>query len=189
MKEKILKTIKKEHLVLILLTGILLLVIAIPTEEKKEESSLIDEHQEISQKVEKESKEEYRVLLEQQLQEILETMEGVGKAKVMITFEDEGETFLEKEITRKEEHTKENRQEQLQTENEMVDYQEETVYVKDEKNQEIPFVRKKVTPQVQGVFIVAQGGNNAIVKNNISDAVLALFPIEAHKIKVVKMNE
>jgi stage III sporulation protein AG len=35
---------------------------------------------------------------------------------------------------------------------------------------------------------VAEGGGNAVIVSDISEAVMALFGIEAHKIKVVKMS-
>ena len=38
------------------------------------------------------------------------------------------------------------------------------------------------------MLVVAQGGGNASVAENISDAVLALFDVEVHKIKIVKMS-
>ena len=41
---------------------------------------------------------------------------------------------------------------------------------------------------MEGVLVVAEGGGDAKIVKNISDAVLALFSVEAHKIKVVKMN-
>ncbi len=47
---------------------------------------------------------------------------------------------------------------------------------------------REVMPKVEGVLVVAQGGGDPKVAKNISDAVLALFPVEVHKIKVVKMN-
>ncbi len=43
-------------------------------------------------------------------------------------------------------------------------------------------------PKVAGVLIVAQGGEDTLVKQNISDAVMALFQIDVNRIKVVKMN-
>jgi stage III sporulation protein AG len=39
------------------------------------------------------------------------------------------------------------------------------------------------------VLVVAQGGGDSKIKREISDAVMALFPIQAHKIKIVKMQE
>lgn len=47
---------------------------------------------------------------------------------------------------------------------------------------------EKILPNVQGVLVIAQGGDNPIVINNIQEAVVALFQVEAHKIKVMKMK-
>lgn len=66
--------------------------------------------------------------------------------------------------------------------------QEETVYSGGGENGGEPFVTREMLPDVEGILVVAEGGGNAQVAKNISDAVLALFPVEVHKIKVVKMN-
>lgn len=44
------------------------------------------------------------------------------------------------------------------------------------------------TGKVCGVVVVAEGAGNAVVEMRISDAVKALFSIEAHKISIVKMR-
>lgn len=41
---------------------------------------------------------------------------------------------------------------------------------------------------VTGVLIAAEGGDNSVVVQNIQQAVMALFQVEAHKIKVMKMK-
>ena len=41
-------------------------------------------------------------------------------------------------------------------------------------------------PEVEGVIVAADGGNNAKTAADITDAVVALFGIEVHKIKVMK---
>ena len=43
-------------------------------------------------------------------------------------------------------------------------------------------------PSIEGIVVVAEGGGNATVAANISNAAMALFPVEAHKIIVVKMS-
>lgn len=44
------------------------------------------------------------------------------------------------------------------------------------------------SPDVCGVVVVAQGAGNASVNARISEAVKALFSVEAHKISIVKMR-
>ena len=54
---------------------------------------------------------------------------------------------------------------------------------------ELPFQikYKEITePEVEGVIVAAEGGNNAKTAADITDAVVALFGIEVHKIKVMK---
>ena len=42
---------------------------------------------------------------------------------------------------------------------------------------------------VEGVAIVAEGGDNAVVVRNITEVVQALFDVDSHKIKVIKGNQ
>lgn len=184
-----LKKLKKEHLLMIVLAGILLLVIAIPVEDTKKKTGETSEKQEKIQTVqETEDDSAYVSSLEGQLEKILGAMEGVGNVKVMITLKDDGESVVEKDVTRTEETVTEEGGEGTKRENKVINSAEETIYIQGETTDSAPFVAKEVKPRVEGVLVVAQGGQNAVVVKNISDAVLALFPIEAHKIKVVKMN-
>ena len=51
-----------------------------------------------------------------------------------------------------------------------------------------PFVVQVQSPQVEGVLVVAQGAGSGVIDSEIIAAVEALFPIEPHKIKVMKMG-
>ena len=42
--------------------------------------------------------------------------------------------------------------------------------------------------KVTGVLISAQGADNSVVSRNIVEAVMALFEVEAHRIRVMKMK-
>ena len=64
----------------------------------------------------------------------------------------------------------------------------QTVYEKDAKGNQSPYVASEVYPKVIGVVVVAQGGDNQVVIQNIQAACQVLFQVEAHKIKVMKMN-
>lgn len=44
------------------------------------------------------------------------------------------------------------------------------------------------TGEIQGVLIVAEGGDNSVTVRKIQEVVMALFQVEAHKIKVMKMK-
>ena len=67
-----------------------------------------------------------------------------------------------------------------------LDTEEATVYRSDGSVSE-PYVVKTLSPQVEGVVVVAQGADSGTVNKNITEMVQALFGLEAHKVKVVKM--
>ncbi|MCI9470058.1 MAG: hypothetical protein HFH56_02400 [Lachnospiraceae bacterium] len=60
--------------------------------------------------------------------------------------------------------------------------------LKDTSDSITSFSTQDAPVSVQGVLIVAQGGDDPVVVRNIQEAVMALFQVEAHKIKVMKMK-
>lgn len=179
-----LKNIPKSQLLIGGLAGILLLVIAIPVDKKPDNAGGQDT---IVEQPSEEESADYAKQMERRLEKILENMAGVGKVEVMITLKDEGEQQVEKDRSRNRQDT--NEQDGTATRSgTQQQSQEETVYSGGSESSGEPFVKKEVAPGVEGVLVVAEGGGNAQVAKNISDAVLALFPVEVHKIKVVKMN-
>ena len=46
----------------------------------------------------------------------------------------------------------------------------------------------EIYPQIRGVVVVAQGGDDPVIVKQIQEAVMALFHMDAHKIKVLKMK-
>ncbi len=51
-----------------------------------------------------------------------------------------------------------------------------------------PYVSKELSPQIEGVVVIAEGGADSVVKQNITEAVQALFGIDTHKIRVMKKS-
>ncbi len=156
------------------LCGALLLIIALPTDGGRQKKDSLTQQETGSAQEEESRIQAYKKQLSGELERTLGYMHGVGKAHVMITFQDSGENVVEKDIS-KSENTKANS-----------GYQESTVYGEaDGKN---PYVSQQKLPKVEGVFVVAEGGGDSVVKQDILDVVMALFPIDAHKVKIVKME-
>lgn len=42
--------------------------------------------------------------------------------------------------------------------------------------------------KVSGIVVVTQNGDNAVVKQNITEAIQALFDVDTHKIKIMEMK-
>lgn len=185
-----LKKINRTYLIIAALAGVLLLVITIPTESPGKSQKTVEPAREPAQKeASATERSAYQKSMEQQLREALSKMEGVGRVEVMITLRDTGESVVEKDVTATDERTAEEDAQGTKRQNSVINSQEETIYIQSDVSGSTPFVAREVNPQVEGVLVVAQGAENMAVVKNISDAVMALFPVEPHKIKVVKMSE
>lgn len=53
-----------------------------------------------------------------------------------------------------------------------------------EKNE----VKKTIMPEIEGVVIACTGGDSAVVVEEITEAVQALFSVQSHKIKILKKS-
>lgn len=61
-----------------------------------------------------------------------------------------------------------------------------SVYEQGADGSSIPYVSKELSPEIEGVVVIADGGGNAVTAQDITEAVQALFGVEAHKIKIMK---
>lgn len=177
--------LQKERMILIFLAGILLFVISIPT--KKESTKL----KKIEEKSEKETDEkEYVKGLEEELKGVLEQIDGVGRVDVMLTLKNTGEKVLaynqpSYSTTKSDEQDSQGGSRSVEEK----EIQKEIIFDKNGTNEETPYVIIENKPQVEGVLIVAEGGGDEVIQISITDAVQALFGVEPHKIKIIKMKK
>ncbi len=151
--------LKKEYLAVALLIGILCLILAIPT--KKETTN--DKNVVTENKNEELKEGVWQEQIQARLQSMLNESEGAGETKVFLTFENSWENVVEKD-------------------------ENQTVFEKDATGNQTPYVKTQKYPKISGVLILAKGADNPVVVQNIQEAVQALFQVEAHRIKVMKMN-
>ena len=186
-----LKKPKKEQLVVLLLFGVLLVVIAIPT--TPDDKAAGGESETISQAQTGAGEADtaggsYEEQLEKRLSAILSQVAGAGRVEVMVTLESRGERIVEKdtpETSKTVEETDANGGSRTTGEQ---DWGEETVYYEDGSGGKSPYVVKELEPNIEGVLVLAEGGGSALVKQELLEAVQALFPIEAHKVKIMKLE-
>lgn len=107
--------------------------------------------------------------IEKKLEKILRKVDGAGDVSVMITYKGTAEKIVEKD------------------EKANADLKEETtVYSDGSDNEKKPYVRMEKMPDVEGVIVVAQGADNAVVVKELTEAVQALFSVDTHKIRIMK---
>lgn len=136
-----------KYICIILIIGIMLMTL--PFGEKKEEIPKNDfaYEEELTDKIEK----------------ILGEIEGAGRVKIMITFEDKGETYP---VTDKNESS------------------EKTVSFSGKMA-----VSKEEYPKVRGVVAVCEGVKDERVRTDLINAIHALTGAGLHNIKVFKMKK
>lgn len=178
------KKLKRSDWLILVLAGILILIIALPTDTKeKKQAEKSKENISKENNTMEASKDE----IERKLEDILEKTDGAGDVKVMITYQDSGTQVVEKDKNTSENSLEESDSTGGVRSTKEQQLQESTVYEEADAGN-TPFVSKELLPKVEGILIVASGGDNQKVKQNISEAVLALFQVEAHRIKIVKMS-
>lgn len=178
------KKLKRSDWLILVLAGILILIIALPTDTKEKKQA-----EEAKENISKENNtmEASKDEIERKLEDILEKIDGAGDVKVMITYQDSGTQVVEKDKNTSENSLEESDSTGGVRSTKEQQLQESTVYEEADAGN-TPFVSKELLPKVEGILIVASGGDNQKVKQNISEAVLALFQVEAHRIKIVKMS-
>ena len=177
------KIASKDKLLIFLLAGVLLIIINIPvkssTAKAKNSDTTVKETQADSSY--------YISALEKELSQALAECEGVGRAKVVITAANNGKSVLyvqkseSENITDETDSTGGNRRTSQKTSDESVVYT-------DSGNTKSPFITEELVPEIQGVLILAEGGDDARTVSEITKAASALLGISVNKIKVLKME-
>lgn len=125
--------------------------------------------------------------LQSSLEEILETIEGVGKVKVLINYAETSATVAMYNETKTESVTEEKDTEGGTRNVTSTDTQKEIAYT-EENGTSAPITEKVVMPTIEGAIITAEGASNGTIKANIISATQAVTGLATHKIQVFQMH-
>lgn len=190
----------KDSFLIMILGGLLLLVIALPTGSgKKQKDTRGDNENGTTINVREaaapgnsiptdDELSVYTKYMEERLKDILESMEGVGEAEVMITYASGYELVPLQEITKSNDRTEETDANGGTRMIQVESLTQETVYTVDEQGNQIPYVLSIREPAIVGVAVCAQGGGNPVIQRNITALIQSLFRIEANRIVVTRMK-
>lgn len=171
---------QKETMLILFLCGILLFVILLPVNESgsqtaatgsyKKNSASNDEQASTDStdaRAEEMSLQEYKEMMEAELEEFLSGMSGVGEVKALICMKASREYNVEKDALVNGESQN-----------------EETVYTVNESGQEVPFITRYICPQIEGVAVIAQGAADEEVRLRLVRLIMTLYGLEANKVEV-----
>ena len=125
--------------------------------------------------------------LEDKLEDILSSIDGVGKVKVLIKYSESSTVVAMYNETVSESTTKESDGDGSSKDVKETENKKEIVYT-DEDGTNKPITEKVVMPVIEGAIITAQGAGNANVKSSIVSAVEAVTGLAVHKIQVFEMS-
>ncbi len=179
---------KKNQLLLIFLVGLLLLVVAFPVSKKDSKAEKTIQETSSARNVQT-NLENYEEYLEKRLANALESVDGVGRTEIVITLKSSGQKIVEKDQSINNQSDSNTNEAGIINSSETKSSDGTSIYERQSDGTEIPYVSKELTPEIAGVLVVADGGDNAVVVKNITDAIRALFGVEAHKIKIMKRTD
>jgi len=125
--------------------------------------------------------------LETELEDILQTINGVGKVKVLIKYSESSQVVAMYNETSSENKTEENDGDGGTKNSTETETKKEIVYT-DEDGTSKPITEKVVMPVIEGAIITAQGADDANIKSSIISAVQAVTGLAIHKIQVFEMK-
>lgn len=181
---------KKEKIAILFLLGVFFLLVATPVSSITSDKNTLTtntnstETEEIKQNV---KNDEYISMLENKLEQTIEGMEGAGKVHVMITLEDSGEKILDKNQPY-ESSSEVVKEEGKESEISTIQSDSQTVLI-DVDGDTSPIIIQERYPDIEGVVVVCEGGDDSKTSLRIKEAVQALFSIDTHKIVVCKLQQ
>ena len=170
--------LKNKNILLVIgLAGILLIFLSEIVPKEKTDKDNVTNSQNYSY--------EYASQLETKLENILQTVEGVGSVNVMITIESgEQNVYAQSEKTDNDVKTSDDLQtSQTQT------FQNEYIIVEDEQGSKVALTETTLEPEIKGVGIVCTGADDFTVEKNITEMVSVILGVPSNRVYVIKMNE
>ncbi len=188
--------IKPANLVMLLIAGVLLLLTSFPNlfsskslqNEKNTPEKTTQTTRSSSDIKENDETEAYSDDLEKKLKKFLSNVAGIGKVEVMVTLKGSKERIVLKDSPYTQESMNEVDGEGGNRVSSSVKNDESTVMVGSGSGENLPYVIQELEPEVEGIAVIAEGGDNPEIIAEIIEAVQVLFNVPAHKVKVMKMN-
>lgn len=174
----------RRKIIIIILTGVLLMLVIIPTKSsntkdtKQEETIYSDTKEEVFN---------YEEYLNNELSDILSKVSGVGKVEVMITFSSTSEKVLARDEAFEKSTTQEDDGEGGSRTVSKDSGTLTHIYYDGGKGSE-PVIVMENMPAISGVLIVCEGGGNATIISEVTNATAGILGVPVHRIKVLKMS-
>ncbi|MBE7092454.1 MAG: hypothetical protein E7365_04675 [Clostridiales bacterium] len=173
--EKLKKSKKAKLALILLLCSIMIIIYFVPEKSTKNEKTNINNNTAIEK------------TKEQQLEEVLCNIKGVGKVSVMITYQSGSEVVCANNIETQTNTVTEKSENGGIKESETIIENKSPVTV-GSGDGENPLVIIEKEPEIKGVIVVAQGAENLNVKLNLQKAVETVLQVDPSQVDIFAMN-
>lgn len=134
------------------------------------------------------SNEQYQAMLEEKLLETVSSVEGVGKAKVMVTLE----SGVEYVYAQAEKKNTDSTQDYEGDETTRIQQKDQTelsyILVDSGSGKREALLQTQIQPKVKGVVVVCEGAGNVVVEQRVLNVVTTSLDIPSSKVCVTKLK-
>lgn len=131
---------------------------------------------------------DYEDKVEKKLKALLSKVEGVGNVEVMVTVSYSSEIVMAEDKSSNEVTTTETDSQGGTRENSNKTTDNKTIIIQSPGGGQTPIIVKEIVPKIEGVIIVAEGGENVLVKQALINSAVTVLGVEPHKVQVLKMK-
>lgn len=188
------KKLRKDQCLILVLVGMLLCVISLPTEKENTKSNFWDtsndkvENKQMFDSVAEAENGSYAAQWEGKLEESLRFVEGAGQVRVLITLAGSEEQVLTRDGKEEVSDTQETDAAGGSRHVTETKLDRSVVRTVDERGKEVPLVVRTISPEVEGVVVIAQGAGSERVRRDIIEAIQVLFDVDMNRISIIKMK-
>lgn len=170
---------KKRILIFVTMIGVLMMTLSgfLSTSEKKSKKNCFEQEFDVNL---------YEQDLETRLLEMVEKIEGVGKAKIMVTLENSVEYIFAQEKREKTDKINDYQEKVPLKTQERNDAEKKLILVDGPNGRRQALVRTQVQPKVKGVVVVCQGGENFLVAQRVTSLLTTVLGISSNRVYVTK---
>lgn len=168
---------KNQKIIIIGLIGLILISASsfLKKDSKKEE--MLPQKQTMEKRQEK---------LQENLENIISSIEGAGKTKVLVTFENSAETVYATEEKKNKEASEDKSEGEIMRKKETDDSEKKYITVKDGEGTEHALAVTEIEPKVKGVVAICSGGDNPVIKKRVTEAITTALNITSKRVCVTK---
>ncbi|MCL2456070.1 MAG: hypothetical protein FWD19_00800 [Defluviitaleaceae bacterium] len=129
----------------------------------------------------------YELAIEQRLADFFSLVEGAGKVHVMVSPLASRETVFAVDTNSNQSHTTEQDSQGGTRETRNYQNNEKTVIITNRQGADTPLVLREIEPRIEGIVIIAEGGDDPFVREALTRAARAVLGLDAHMIQVLTM--